>query len=147
MLTLSEAQRQTRRRDIDRLIEVQGRADSSGAAADTLAERLDALAKALLAMGSGAPEITSKLDDARKKARDVAAELGRISTRMNALYRDVIGSPFVPTDTQKDEVEQRAKDLEAASATFDTFRTQTLPALETELSRAIGGTNLLRITP
>jgi photosystem II stability/assembly factor-like uncharacterized protein len=136
MLALTDADRQTRRRDIERLMEVQIKADTAGAAADSLAEKLDALAKALQAVGSASPAVTTKLDEARKQARAAAAEFGRISTRMNALYREVIGSPFVPTDTQKNELEEKAKDLESAATTFDAFKTQTMPALDKEISGA-----------
>jgi photosystem II stability/assembly factor-like uncharacterized protein len=138
LLTLTDADRRTRRQTITRLMATQRQADEAAASADRSSEQLRGLAKSLAAFNGVNSGLKSQIDTAAKRAGDVAAVLGRITTRMNALYRDVIGSPFPATDTQLREIGDLEEELTSSAAALKTLMSTTVPSLEQELNK-IGG--------
>jgi hypothetical protein len=142
LLNINIAQREARRRDLDRLLEVQKAADEGAAAADSLVDRLDALSTGLDALSTGLDAAGSTVDDsvrtqlseALTQARETAAEFNRLGGSVNGLYNQVNGWPHEPTTTQRREIERRARELEAARASLTTLVERSIPALD----RAIG---------
>jgi photosystem II stability/assembly factor-like uncharacterized protein len=140
LLNINIAQREARRRDLDRLLEVQKAADEGAAAADSLVERLDALSTGLDALSTRldaagtVDSVRTQLSEALTEARETAAEFNRLGGSVNGLYNQVNGWPHEPTTTQRREIERRARELEAARASLTALVERSIPALD----RAIG---------
>jgi hypothetical protein len=141
LLNITIAQREARRRDLDRLLEVQKAADEGAATADSLVERLntlstglDALSTGLDAAGTVDDSVRTQLSEALAQARETAAEFNRLGGSVNGLFNQVNGWPHEPTTTQRREIDRRARELEAARAALTALVERSIPALD----RAIG---------
>ena len=142
-LAITDAERVSRRSSIERLVELQTRADSAAAGADRTSAQIESLSKPALAFRDIAAELKARVEEAVKTASSTAQTLGRVTQRVNAIYRDVINSPFPPTETQMREADDLAEDLRTSSATLAQLTSKTIPALEADLNRA----NVPRIAP
>jgi hypothetical protein len=52
------------------------------------------------------------------------------------LFGQISGSPFAPTVTQREELEDLQKDFEKQSAALETLLNKTVPAIEKQLNEA-----------
>ena len=136
LLQISDAQRTERRTSVDRLVDLQKQADAAAASADRTNAQVLALSKPALAFKGINAALKTQVEAAVKEAASLAQKLGQVTQRVNAIYRDVINSPFVPTDTQTREAADLAEDLRTASASLDQLASKTIPALETEMNKA-----------
>ena len=136
LLQISDAQRTERRTSVDRLVDLQKQADAVAASADRTNAQVLALSKPALAFKGINAALKTQVEAAVKEAASLAQKLGQVTQRVNAIYRDVIDSPFVPTDTQTREAAELAEDVRTASASLDQLASKTIPALETEMNKA-----------
>ena len=136
LLQITDAQRTERRASIDRLVDLQTKADAAAASADRANAQTLALSKPALAFKGINEALKTQVEAAVKEAGGTAQKLGQVTQRVNAIYRDVINSPFLPTDTQTKEAADLAEDLRTASASLEQLTSKTIPALESELNKA-----------
>jgi len=140
-LVLSNADRSSRRSSVDRLKGLQERADGVSATADRVSEQTQALAKSVEGAAGLTDDLKIRLEATTKASKEAAEELGRITTRVNAIYRDVINSPFSPTQTQIAEASGLEQDMNENGAKLAELTATTIPQLE----RDMNGANLPRI--
>ena len=104
--------------------------------ANTRAESLDTQLTAL-AHGVDAPApIKEALASAVKESTTVKTEMARINRSIGQLFGQLAGSPFRPTTTQREELEDLQKDFEKQSGALETLLQKTVPAIEKQLNDA-----------
>jgi hypothetical protein len=130
-VTITSEDRATRRSIITAVLDLQAKTQRESTRADTLDTQLSALAK------TDAPEpIKKALTDAAKEAATQKTELARINRSTGQLFGMVSGSPFLPTTTQREELEDLDKDFGKHSAELETLLKTTVPAIEKQLNDA-----------
>jgi len=130
-VTITSEDRAKRRSIITAVLELQAKTQRESTRADTLDLQLSALAKI------DAPEsIKKSLTDAAKQAATQKTELARINRSTGQLFGLVSGSPFLPTTTQREELEDLDKDFDKHSMEFETLLKTTVPAIEKQLNDA-----------
>ena len=130
-VTITSEDRATRRSIITAVLELQAKTQRESTRADTLDTQLSALAK------TEAPEpIQKALTDAAKQAATQKTELARINRSTGQLFGMVSGSPYLPTTTQREELEDLDKDFGKHSAELETLLKTTVPAIEKQLNDA-----------
>jgi len=130
-VTITNEDRATRRSIITAVLELQGKTQRESTRADALDTQLSALAK------TDAPSpIKKALTDAAKEAAAQKTELARINRSTGQLFGMVIGSPFLPTTTQREELEDLDKDFDKHSTELETLLKKTVPAIEKQLNDA-----------
>jgi hypothetical protein len=120
---------------------LQAKTDPSNARADSLDTQLSALAR-----GLDAPKpIKDALAAAIKQSATVKTEMARINRSIGQLFGQISGSPFVPTITQREELEDLEKDFDKQSAALDTLLKETVPGIEKQMNDA--GVPRIAVTP
>jgi len=71
-----------------------------------------------------------------KDSDKIKTEMARINRSVGQLFGQIIGSPFVPTMTQREELEDLQKEYDTQSAALDTLLKKTVPAIEKQLNDA-----------
>jgi hypothetical protein len=132
-VTISNDDIQARRGVITYVMSLQARTEPANSRADSLETQLDALSK-------GVPDAPQPIKDALaaalRESNTVKTEMARINRGVTQLFGQVSGSPFLPTGTQRDELEDLQKDFDKQSATLDTLLKTTVPAIEKQLNDA-----------
>jgi hypothetical protein len=80
--------------------------------------------------------VTAAAKSAAGEAEKVKTELARVNRSATQLFGQISGSPFAPTDTQRQELEDLTKEFAEHSAALNTLLTSTLPALDKQLNDA-----------
>jgi len=76
------------------------------------------------------------LEAAVKESGTVKTEMARINRSVTQLFGQISGSPFTPTATERDELEDLQKDFDKQSAALDALLNKTVPAIEKQLNDA-----------
>jgi hypothetical protein len=122
-----------RRDTITAVITLQAKTEPANTRADSLDTQLDTLSK-------GVPEAPAAIKDALatalKESNKVKTEMARINRGVTQLFGQISSSPFLPTGTQRDELEDLQKDFEKQSAALDTLVKTTVPGIEKQLNDA-----------
>lgn len=139
-LVLGDADRTSRRSSIDQLKDLQERADGVAASADRVSEQAQALAKSVEGVAGLMEDLKARLEATTKASKEAAQSLGKVTTRVNAIYRDAINSPFAPTQTQLTEASGLDQEMSEAKAKLAELTGTTIPQLE----RDMNGANLPR---
>jgi hypothetical protein len=112
---------------------LQARAEPANSKADSLDTQLDALSK-------GVPDAPTPIKDsltaALKESNMVKTEMARINRGVSGLFGQISGSPFLPTGTQRDQLEDLQKDFDKQSAALDKLLKTTVPDIEKQLNDA-----------
>ena len=69
-------------------------------------------------------------------AATIKTELARVNRSVTQLFGQVSGSPFVPTDTQRQELEDLQKEFAEQSDALNKLLTATIPSVEKQLNDA-----------
>jgi hypothetical protein len=123
---------QTRRSVITTVMALQAKTDPANTRADSLDTQLSALAHSVDAPGAAKDALAS----AAKESETVKTEMARINRAIGQLFGQISGSPFAPTVTQREELEDLQKDFEKQSAALETLLNKTVPAIEKQLNEA-----------
>jgi photosystem II stability/assembly factor-like uncharacterized protein len=123
---------QTRRSMITAVMALQAKTDPANTRADSLDTQLTALAKSVDAPAGAKDALAS----ATKESETVKTEMARINRSIGQLFGQISGSPFAPTATQREELEDLQKDFEKQSAALETLLKKTVPAIEKQLNDA-----------
>jgi photosystem II stability/assembly factor-like uncharacterized protein len=133
LVNISSEDLQTRRGVITSVMTLQAKTEPANSKADSLETQLDALSK-------GVPEAPAPLKDALaaalKESNTVKTEMARINRGVTQLFGQISGSPFLPTGTQRAELEDLQKDFDKQSAALDKLLTATVPGIEKQLNDA-----------
>ena len=124
---------QTRRGVINTVVALQAKTEPANAKADTLGTQLDGLSKAVTDVPA---PIQEAMASALKESSTVKTEMARINRGVTQLFGQVSGSPFLPTGTQHEQLEDLQKDFEKQSAALDKLLKTTVPELEKQLNDA-----------
>jgi hypothetical protein len=132
-VTVSNDDIETRRGVITSVMALQARTEPANTRADSLDTQLDALSK-------GVPDAPQPVKDALaaavKESNTVKTEMARINRGVTQLFGQISGSPFRPTVTQRDELDDLQKDFAKQSAALDTLVKTAVPAIEKQLNDA-----------
>jgi len=123
---------ETRRSVITAVMALQAKTDPANTRAESLDTQLSALAHSVDAPAA----IKEALASATKQSETVKTEMARINRSVGQLFGQIIGSPFVPTGTQREELEDLQKDFDTQSAVLETLLKSTVPAIEKQLNDA-----------
>jgi hypothetical protein len=123
---------ETRRSVITSVMTLQSKTDPANTRAESLDTQLGALAKSV--------EIPAAAKDALaaavKESEKVKTDMARINRSVSQLFGQVSGSPFAPTTTQREELEDLQKDFDKQSDALETLLKKTIPAIEKQLNDA-----------
>ena len=112
-VNISTADMQTRRGVINTVIALQAKTEPANSKADTLATQLDGLSKTVT---NAAAPIKESMASTLKEANTLKTEMARINRGVTQLFGQVSGSPFLPTGTQREQLEDLQKDFDKQSA-------------------------------
>jgi hypothetical protein len=129
---------QARRGVITAVMALQAKTEPANSKADSLDTQLDALSKDV----PDPAAIKDAIAAALKESNRVKTEMARINRGVTQLFGQIGGSPFLPTITQREELEDFQKDFEKQSAALDALLKTTVPGIEKQLNEA----NVPRIT-
>jgi hypothetical protein len=129
---LTSEDMQTRRSAITAVMALQGKTDPASTRAESLDTQLSALARSLEAPAV----IKDALATAAKESATVRTEMARINRSIGQLFGQISGSPFRPTATQREELEDLQNDFDKQSAALEILLTKTVPAIEKQLNDA-----------
>ncbi|HLH39256.1 MAG TPA: hypothetical protein VKX39_08930 [Bryobacteraceae bacterium] len=131
-VTLTTEQIDSRRKIITEVMALQSKTDPANTKADSLDTQLSGLARNPDAHAAA----KDALDAAVKDSEKVKTEMARINRGVNQLFSQISGSPFVPTETQRQELEDLEQEFAQESAALDTLVQKTVPAIEKKLNDA-----------
>jgi len=124
---------QARRGVITAVMALQARTEPASTRADSLDTQLDSLSK-------NVPDAPAAIKDtiaaALKESGKVKTEMARINRGVTQLFGQVSGSPFLPTGTQREQLEDLQKDFEKQSEALDTLLKTTVPGIDKQLNDA-----------
>src|SRR5262249_2051013 len=136
LVPLASDDRGKRRLIITSLLRLQAQADPAAVRAESTSDQLEALTRSLSNAANTPAAIRSAVTSAAKQADGLKTELARINRSISQLYGQVNGSPFLPTETERDELEDLQKEYSDRSAALDTLLRTTIPSLEKQLNEA-----------
>jgi len=131
-VTVSKQETETRRSVITAVMALQAKTDPANTRAESLDTQLSALAHSVDAPAPAKDALAS----AAKESETVKTEMARINRSVGQLFGQVSGSPFAPTATQREELEDLQKDFDKQSVALDTLLKKTVPAIEKQLNDA-----------
>ncbi len=132
-VNISSEDLRTRRGVITAVMALQTKTEPANARADSLDTQLDALSKAV----PDAPTaIKDALTKALKESTTAKTEMARINRGVTQLFGQVSASPFLPTVTQREQLDDLQKDFDKQSAALDTLLQTSVPAIEKQLNDA-----------
>ncbi|HVC20977.1 MAG TPA: hypothetical protein VNE16_12925 [Vicinamibacterales bacterium] len=136
LVRITEADRTARRAVVDRLVDVQKQADADAAKAASADRQMQALKKAVTAAPNVPAGIRRGVDRLAGEAAGLKTDLGKTNSTVLRLYREITGSPFLPTVTQRQELDEAAQDLRTHGGRLATMLSKTIPALERQMDEA-----------
>jgi hypothetical protein len=131
-VTLTGEDIQTRRSSINAVMALQAKTEPANTRAESLDTQLSALARSVEAPAV----VKDALASAAKDSTTVKTEMARINRSVGQLFGQISGSPFRPTATQREELEDLQKEFDKQSAALETLLTKTVPAIEKQLNDA-----------
>jgi len=124
---------QARRGVITAVMALQAKTEPANSKADSLDTQLGALSK-------NVPDAPAAIKDAiaaaLKESGKVKTEMARINRGVTQLFGQISGSPFLPTVTQREQLEDFQKDFEKQSEALDTLVKTSVPGIEKQLNDA-----------
>lgn len=123
---------ETRRSVITAVMALQAKTDPANTRAESLDTQLTALAHSVDAPATAKDALASAV----KESETVKTEMARINRSVGQLFGQISGSPFAPTATQREELEDLQKDFDKQSAALETLLKKTVPAIEKQLNDA-----------
>jgi hypothetical protein len=131
-VTLTSENIKTRRSVIATVMALQAKTEPANTRAESLDTQLTALAHTVDAPAAAKDALASAV----KESGTVKTEMARINRSIGQLFGQVTGSPFLPTVTQREELEDLQKDFDKQSAALETLLKKTVPAIEKQLNDA-----------
>ena len=135
-MTLTEADRATRRLVVDAVLALQGKIEPLSARADSADTELQALAKSVASVPKAPAAAKDALTGAVKAAGTLKTEAARLNRSILQLWGQVSGSPFLPTTTERDELTDLEHGFDTENGAFEKLVTATVPAIEKQLNDA-----------
>jgi hypothetical protein len=123
---------ETRRSVITSIITLQSKTEPANTRAESLDTQLGALAKSVEAPAAAKDALAAAV----KESETVKTEMARVNRSVSQLFGQVSGSPFAPTATQREELEDLQKDFDKQSAALETLLKKAVPAIEKQLNDA-----------
>jgi len=131
-VTLTSENIKTRRSVIATVMALQAKTEPANTRAESLDTQLTALAHTVDAPAAAKDALASAV----KESGTVKTEMARINRGVTQLFGQISGSPFRPTVTQRDELDDLQKDFAKQSAALDTLVKTAVPAIEKQLNDA-----------
>jgi photosystem II stability/assembly factor-like uncharacterized protein len=131
-VTLTSSEITARRSAIASVMALQSKTEPANTRAESLDTQLTALAHGVDAPAPAKEALTAAL----KESGTVKTEMARINRSVTQLFGQISGSPFPPTTTQQEELEDLQKDFDKQSSALETLLTKTVPAIEKQLNDA-----------
>jgi photosystem II stability/assembly factor-like uncharacterized protein len=136
LVTTTAEDRAKRRTVVASVLALQGKTEPASVRAESASDQLAALRKSVDAFAPAPAVVKSAAKDAAEQAAKIKTELARVNRSTTQLFGQISGSPFLPTDTQRLELEDLSKEFADQSAALTTLITTTLPALDKQLNDA-----------
>jgi photosystem II stability/assembly factor-like uncharacterized protein len=136
LVTTTAEDRAKRRTVVASVLALQGKTEPASVRAESASDQLAALRKSVDAFAPAPAVVKSAAKDAAEQAAKIKTELARVNRSTTQLFGQISGSPFLPTDTQRLELEDLSKEFADQSAALTTLLTTTLPALDKQLNDA-----------
>ncbi len=131
-VSLTTEQIESRRSLITAVMTLESKTDPANARAESLNTQLDALAKTVDKPASAKDALASAV----KESDTVKTEMARINRQVTQLFGQISGSPFSPTATEREELEDLQQEFDKQSAALDSLVHKTVPAIEKQLNDA-----------
>ncbi|HUA86966.1 MAG TPA: hypothetical protein VMB85_24085 [Bryobacteraceae bacterium] len=131
-VTLTTEQIDSRRKVITAVMALQAKTEPANTKAESLDTQLTALEKDHDAEAAA----KDALDAAVKESGKVKTEMARINRSATQLFGQISGSPFLPTATQREQLEDLQQEFGKEGASLDTLLQKTVPAIEKRLNDA-----------
>jgi hypothetical protein len=143
LVTLTDADRTARRSTIDKLTDLQRKADAAAAQGNRIHSEVEALQKRVAAMKGVSEAIAASLKQLADQTSKLHDDLDDTNSTALRLFREVTGSPFIPTGTEQRQIDDLSATLGTQSTTLSTIVSKTIPDLERQMDEAhvgrIGG--------
>jgi photosystem II stability/assembly factor-like uncharacterized protein len=135
-VTTTTEDRAARRMMLTTALALQAKTEPSSVRAESASEQLETLSKSVEGFAGAPAAVKTAVKDAATKAAAINTELARVNRSVTQLFGQISGSPFVPTGTQGDELEDLTKAFGDESTALETLLTKTVPAVERQLNDA-----------
>jgi photosystem II stability/assembly factor-like uncharacterized protein len=136
LVTINTDDRSQRRGVITTALDLQAKSEPASVRAESASDQLEALAKSVDGVAGAPVAVKKTTKDAAAQAATIKTELARITRSTTQLFGQISGSPFVPTDTQRQELEDLQKELAEQSSALNTLLAATIPSVEKQLNDA-----------
>ncbi|MDE3153814.1 MAG: hypothetical protein KGN76_01875 [Acidobacteriota bacterium] len=136
LVRISETDRTARRGTLDTLVALQRKSDAATAQAKAVNAQLEALKKAVGAAQNVPAGITSDLDKVVGEMSKLNDAVGKSNGTVLRLYREIVSSPFLPTGTQRRELDDAGREVGQHAGELSTMVSKTIPALEHRMDEA-----------
>jgi photosystem II stability/assembly factor-like uncharacterized protein len=136
LVTISDSDRTARRSTIDKLAELQRPADAAAAQGNTLNTELQGLQKRIAGTKNVPESITSSLKQVADQMSKLHDELDETNSTALRLFREVTGSPFLPTGTEQQQLTDLSSSLDDQGGQLSTIVSKTIPDLERKMDEA-----------
>jgi hypothetical protein len=131
-ITLTSQEIETRRSLITTVMAFQAKTEPANTRAESLDTQLTTLSRGIDAPAAAKDALASAV----KESETVRTEIARINRSIGQLFGQISGSPFPPTATQREELEDLQKDFDKQSTALETLLKKTVPAIEKQLNDA-----------
>ena len=136
MVTTTTEDRTQRRQVIAAGLALQAKTEPASVKAESASDQLDALRKSVDGFAPAPAAVKTAAKSAAEEAAKLKTELARVNRSTTQLFGQISGSPFLPTTTQRQELEDLTKEFDEQSAALNTLLTTTVPALDKQLHDA-----------
>ncbi|HTK28891.1 MAG TPA: hypothetical protein VL309_05040, partial [Vicinamibacterales bacterium] len=136
LVPLTTEERAARRTAIAAIMALQAKTEPAARQVASIGSQLAAVSKSLAGAPNATPAIRNAAQAAVKEAEALETELARINRSVTQLYGQVNGSPFLPTRTEHDEIDDLGREFGAKASSLDTLVKTTIPALERQMNEA-----------
>jgi photosystem II stability/assembly factor-like uncharacterized protein len=114
-VTLTSDEIETRRKIITQVMTLQSKTEPANTRADSLDTQLSAFARNPDAQAAAKDALASAAKDSEK----VKTEMARINRSVSQLFGQISGSPFLPTGTQREELDDLENEFDKQSAALE----------------------------
>ena len=136
LATVTAEDRSRRREVITSALALQAKTEPASVKAESASDQLEALRKAVDGYAPAPATVRAAAESAVDSAVKIKTELERVNRTATQLFGQISGSPFLPTETQRQELDDLTKEFGEQSAALNTLLTSTVPALDKQLNDA-----------
>ena len=136
LVTTTTEDRVQRRGVIASVLALQAKTEPASVKAESASDQLEALEKAVSGFAPAPAAVKAAAKSAAEDGVKIKTELARLNRSTTQLFGQISGSPFLPTETQRQELDDLTKEFAEQSAALSTLLGSTVPALDKQLNDA-----------